>query len=311
MSIYYKRNAMCDYAMGNSPQSFYSAIGDLWILLYGNKKDKAPKMIAVVSEVDNITDYSRKAPLPNEENALGMAYKLINLYGDIAFISFRYIKGNFNECKDFYGNTITLNELFLKYKNSGLDVINSSTKKYVNQYTSSGFHDWQRKELGYMIIATDFDLIGLNAKLEPEVVYELKRSKKYNWTPYPDDYNNFQLLYNFCQIANIDFILVFNRYYENNNGTQGDDLSIISAFYFVLDDLLFSYKQLGSFAPVDLLNKRILSVMRIKHKLCPYCRGTLVIKKGKYGKSDFYACPNYNVSCNGYIASVNEVDKRL
>lgn len=44
-----------------------------------------------------------------------------------------------------------------------------------------------------------------------------------------------------------------------------------------------------------------------ENPVCPHCGAVLDRKPGKYGKSDFYACPNFNNGCKGYIISVNNV----
>ena len=311
---FYKNNAMCDFAHKNRPNTFYSAIGNLWILLYGNKNDKNPKLIALVSEVNNNEDYNSNHPLPNENDALQVANMLKEIYNEhLPFLSFRYKKGSFSSCKNLYGEDISLEQLYSFYKKVGLDIIDKKTNKGVNQYTSSDFHDWQRTNLGNNIIATDFDLIGLNDEKKPEVIYELKRSTftVRTWNPFPDDFNNFELLFNFCSKADIDFILIFNHYEKHPDGTQSDDLSLLGVYFFVRDGVYFSYKKLGECSNKYLLDKQVLYKYRIVHKKCPYCGAQLSLRKGKYNKSDFYACPNYNISCKGFICSINEVDSRL
>ncbi len=261
---FYKYNALCEYANEQSPEHFYFANNDVWILLYGNKADKAAKVLALVSEVDNDNDYNSTTFLEKERVAADMVKYLWEKSKDITCIAFRYMKGSFSECRSLRGAVLTLEELYEKFKNSGLEVASSKAGKDVNKYTSGDFHDWQRENMGSKIIVTDFDLIGLDDNGRPEVVYELKRSKRHidKWVPYPDDFSNFEMLMGFCDRAKLDFLLVFNHYSQNGE-RQKDDLTALAAFYFKTTSTgVLQHIKIGKYTPDKLIDKTILEKYR-------------------------------------------------
>jgi hypothetical protein len=108
-------------------------------------------------------------------------------------------------------------ELAESYGQIGLSVSNSATKKYLNELTSSAYHNWQRSSLGSELTVSDIDLWRIDDKGNPVVIFELKRSfiDLYKWVPYGDDYKNFRLISNICNNSGVEFKIVYNQRIKN------------------------------------------------------------------------------------------------
>lgn len=120
-----------------------------------------------------------------------------------------------------------LSEMFGSF---GLPVSNTHTAKYLNDATSSAFHKWQRSSLGAALMVSDIDLWRLSDAGNPELVFELKRSyiDLSKWKPYPDDYRNFKLISNLCNLAGIQFKIIYNQRLTNPFNDKIDKLKIFS-----------------------------------------------------------------------------------
>ena len=102
-----------------------------------------------------------------------------------------------------------LSEIFADY---GLPISDSGTDKYLNDKSSSAYHNWQRECLGRDLTVSDIDSWRINEATKPEIIYELKRSyySLSRWQPFTDDYNNFKLLSNLCNLTSLRFKIVYN-----------------------------------------------------------------------------------------------------
>src|SRR5690606_23313522 len=89
---------------------------------------------------------------------------------------------------------------------------NNTTAKYLNDKTSSAYHNWQRNSLGRGITVSDIDLYRVSENGTPKVIYELKRSyySLERWNPFRDDYSNFKLISNLCNKAGLEFKIIYN-----------------------------------------------------------------------------------------------------
>jgi len=88
----------------------------------------------------------------------------------------------------------------------------SGNAKPINSATSNPYHDWQQQEFAGLKVS-DIDLIRLDQHLQEAVeIVELKRSfiSLASWNPYPDDYNNFELVRKFVSPAKAKFTIAYN-----------------------------------------------------------------------------------------------------
>ena len=92
------------------------------------------------------------------------------------------------------------------------------------------------------IKVTDIDLFRMGeATGEIEAIYELKRSRYGldQWSPYPNDFTNFNVLLALAEAVGARFRIVYNVYdYEDgpNGHRRNDDASRISTFSYSRQD---------------------------------------------------------------------------
>jgi len=214
MKSYYKGNALYKYIAGNKLERFSYVTGNLWQLVYGNNNCE-PKVLVTVSgvsesEYGNINKQEIKADTQLKVLALekGITCLFVQFRSDIEFIESIMISS------DIQNDTlkqISLEELRERFNNCGLSVSNTQTGKYLNDKTSSAYHNWQRSSLGRNITVSDIDLWISNKEMKFFAVCELKRSKIAieNWEPYTDDYRNFQLIHNLIN-PKYKFFIIYN-----------------------------------------------------------------------------------------------------
>ena len=212
---YYKSNAIYDYLMSKKVEKYKFVVGNAWQLVYGDS-DCQPLLLVFavgvpVSELGFI-------PSKNEEEG----YRLLEETANKAKLPVIYLRfacdvesitqvvisdGSFNYSTI---NIELLHGIFSKY---GLPTSASGTNKYLNDRTSSAYHDWQRKKLGSRITVSDIDLWKVDISNNPEIVFELKRSyyELERWKPFIDDYRNFCLISNLCKRANLGFKILYNQ----------------------------------------------------------------------------------------------------
>jgi len=189
---YYKSNAIYDYINENKLPQFKFVVGNAWQLVYGdNNCNPLLSVFAAgvsLKEIDN---------LPSQDEI--EAYKLLLSAGANANIPVIYVRfacdadqiDNVRVSDDtFVYSTLTMPELSELFKSFGLAVSNTRTGKYLNDRTSSAYHNWQRNSLGTALTVSDIDLWRLSNLGKPERVFELKRSyyDLKRWQPFPDDF---------------------------------------------------------------------------------------------------------------------------
>lgn len=230
---YYQTNNIYKYIIDNSLTNFKFTSGNLWQLVYGDSHCN-PKLLAIVSGV-NSTEFKNSYFSKTEQEAFNLLAKISDKTGlPLRFIRFitdtRIVQEvlSFKKGQGSY-EILGLNQLKESFRQEGLPVSNSSTNKYLNDATSSAYHNWQRNELGRDLKVSDFDLWRVNSNDYPIELYELKRSfiPLQRWQPYRDDYNNFNLIYNVIKDLEINFKIVYNLRTKN---PWNDDVSLLKIF---------------------------------------------------------------------------------
>ncbi len=252
---FYTGNAIYDYIKQNNLDYFF-CVKNSWTLIYGDSKSD-PKLFAFVKKVNDL-----ESKLSEEEvNQLEKAKKIAeNLSLPFIFICFQdnsnelYVqRNNKKEKVTFEG----LKDIFSRFNLSNPGV----PFKPLNQYSSSLYHDWQRKNLGNITVS-DLDLVKFDQDDIIEII-ELKRSKKQlrYWTPYEDDFPNFKLIINaiFNSKRKINFSIYYNLLREDRDRIRTEDISLIKVFNFEIPSRKqeidpSKYTLVGCFRPKDLLN---------------------------------------------------------
>ena len=223
---YYSDNAFYKYIRENSITNFEYHSGDTWQLVYGNANAE-PKLLVLVFAVKQ---ERLLAPLNNDEkNAIQRMVEISRKSG-LKFISFR-----FNEETSLLQDVAiftkkgpkiypiqSLKDFYAKY---GLPINELITTKNINDKSSSPYQDWQRTHLGKDLKVIDLDLFKIYNE-EIVAIYELKRSyyDVEKWNPYPQDYNNFRMLFNLGQLCKIPVYIAYNKRTKN---PSNDDISKI------------------------------------------------------------------------------------
>lgn len=262
MGDYYKSNAIYD-ALNVTTHNFQWVSGNSWLLVYGNKSNNEAKVLVLThgkswNEQSNIIStlkfLAKKLKIP--------IFKIV--FDDSENTSITSI--------DFYSSLtslkeiITLDKLKSKFKDIGLDIIDGTCDKYLNDKTSSAYHKWQRNSLGNKIIVSDLDLIRVNKDKEPIEFIELKRSTASvsTWKPYRDDFVNFNLIDHISQQTKIPLFIVYNRMIKDNSTKiiSKDIHDPISIFSFTKNnyksvEIDYSFEK---FVSGDYLNKTNLTI---------------------------------------------------
>lgn len=228
---YYIGNAIYDELLANSVQHFRFVTGNAWQLVYGDE-DCNPLLLVYARGVKSI-DYESPLSAVDKE---GMDFlRSLSEVTGLPFIGIKFCT-DINEIEEVLLTTNgiaakrkSLSELKMFFSEHGLPITNSSTVKYLNDKTSSAYHKWQRESLGKSLMVSDIDLYKINTSGLPTTLYELKRSyyPLEKWVPFSDDYNNFKLLYNLCEISNMKLKILYN---VRTKSPFFDDPSIIKLF---------------------------------------------------------------------------------
>lgn len=214
MEEYYKTNAIYE-TLDSIEHDFLWVSGNAWLLVYGNKNDQKAKVLVLThgtswKKQEDVIKFlkflSKRLRIP--------IYKI--MFDDSVDTSISEIA--FSTILEDDGEMYFLNELKNIFKNAGLNIIDGSCDKYLNDKISSAYHKWQRTSLGNKIIVSDIDLIRMDEKKqEPIELIELKRStaKVTDWKPYRDDFANFNLIDTISKQTNIPLTIVYNRMIKN------------------------------------------------------------------------------------------------
>ena len=196
------------YPSGDGPFVFP---GDkAWIFVYSNRDPI--RTLAVAFVVTGLADPADEVELRRLNSARQVARVLADAcnasFGEIRFVS--------------DGNGITelrLNEVLLSddelrnwFAGCGLQVNQGRVEKPVNLRMASSFSQWQRDNLGGIIV-TDIDLVRTRVSDGGvELIYELKRShySLENWSPFSSDFPNFNVLSQVASAAGAKFRILYN-----------------------------------------------------------------------------------------------------
>ncbi|MBR0485616.1 MAG: hypothetical protein IJJ69_12735, partial [Oscillospiraceae bacterium] len=224
----YEGNEIYNYIRSHGLHQYCFLVKNQWILLYGDMQG-VPRMLAFVSETSALDSEFSEEERENGNRVCKIARQL-----HLPFVAVRFVQNCQKVCIWLNGNwqTMTYPELKQVYQNFGI-VQSGTAGKSVNQYTSSSYHDWQRNQLG-KIIVTDLDLIKLKNDDSIASIIELKRSKIAldQWTPYRNDYPNFALTVNAIVHSGkkIPFYLYYNIMHDGTAGHRTEDISEIKVF---------------------------------------------------------------------------------
>lgn len=229
---YYKSNALYEYITANNIQHFKFVVGNAWQLVYGDNGCNPLVLIFAVGV--------SHAELNNKpSNAEKEAFNLLAITGQKANLPVRFIRfpsdvaevESVNVCDSTFNyKEVSMPELSAMFGSFGLPVSNTKTAKYLNDRTSSAYHNWQRNSLGAALTVSDIDLWRINQAGDPEIVFELKRSyyDLARWKPFADDYRNFKLISNLCNKANMQFKIIYNQRIKNPFQDKIDRLKIFT-----------------------------------------------------------------------------------
>ena len=216
---YYTDNKLYQF-LRNTYKFKFSDI-NVWELIYGDKFSN-PKLLVLVAGIHMEDSYKNLYDIFDKES-----YACLKYLSEKSGLPFVYFA---EQCGEF--RKLTLNELKEIFQTYDLPIKDSTTQKYLNDRTSSAYHNWQRDNLGDEITVSDIDLWVMHPNSNiPIAILEIKRSKipLDSWTPYKDDYPNFKLISNLCNVSNIKFKIV---YYHMGEGTtyRPEDISKVKVF---------------------------------------------------------------------------------
>lgn len=203
----------------------------MWQLVYGDANCN-PKLLVLASGV-NSNSYRPELSTDEQE-----AFTVLQQISEKSGIPLRVVKFNIDlqEVSEVITykmgeqpQRVSMDGLRNLFSLDGVPVSNTPTRKYLNDASSSAYHNWQRESLGRNLKVSDFDLWKMDAYGNPIELYELKRSfiSLERWQPYTDDYNNFRLIYNVLRGTNVTFKIVYNVRRKN---PWFDDVSYLKLF---------------------------------------------------------------------------------
>lgn len=229
---YYKSNAVYEYISANNLTKFSFVTGNAWQLVYGNNSCEPLVLIFAVG----VPLAALNAAPSNDEKE---AFNLLSVAGANAKLPVRYIRFacDVDEVKTvcvsdhtFIYSSLSMQQLSALFGSFGLPVSDTQTTKYLNDKTSGTYHNWQRSSLGAALTVSDIDLWRLNKNGNPEFIFELKRSyyDLHHWKPFADDYRNFMLISNFCNMAGLQFRIIYNQRIKSPFEDKIDKLKIFT-----------------------------------------------------------------------------------
>jgi hypothetical protein len=228
---YYKSNALYDYLKENQYTQYKFTSGDLWQLIYGDNNCD-PKLLVLASGVDHKQYLNNLSQ--NEKEGLQLLKKVSEITQiPLRFVRFIIDSEEVDEVITFRNDEkpikVKMNQLKDLFHQEGLPVSDSATDKYLNDASSSAYHNWQRNSLGRDIKVSDFDLWKVDHNGKPIELYELKRSYYAldRWKPFSDDYSNFRLIHKVVAPVGIHFKIVYNVRTKN---PWNDNISKLKIF---------------------------------------------------------------------------------
>lgn len=218
---YYQTNAVYEGLRGIE-HDFLWVSGNAWTLIYGDSNATPRAVVLVVGlswqESPNVLKLMKKI-----SSVAGLPF--FSVCFDDSSSEIETVNVTFNQ--DDLGE-ISLSELKHLFAKIGLPVKQGQARKYVNDATSSAYHNWQRDSLG-AIVVSDIDLFRKGGGGFPAEIIELKRSyySLEKWRPFSDDYMNFNLLLNLANACGIRLKIAYNVRHKN---PFYDDVSSLTVF---------------------------------------------------------------------------------
>lgn len=210
---YYRSNAVYDRLANTPNPPFLWISGDAWFLVYGDGMGN-PRLLAFVATQHYRYD-KRLILLAQSVSRLShLPLVYIQFDGNAAAINeVRFAQYQVDVAAQFENvNVATLKD---KFKQFGLPVQEGVCQKAINDKSSSAYHHWQRCALGRNMVVSDVDLIRFtenNGMIHATEIVELKRAyiALDKWSPYPDDYPNFDLIAKLCEKLGIKMRIAYN-----------------------------------------------------------------------------------------------------
>ena len=221
------------YPNGGGP--FIWSTGKSWIYAYSNRNPVRP---LVVSFVVAGSEYPIDEVGLRRLNTGRLAARNLAAASNARFCELRFID-RLDGTKEVRLDQERIRHRALRqwFADSGLTVYSGSVGKAVNSEMPSWFSEWQRKWLGGIIII-DLDLMRIcEADGSVEVIYESKRSKIpfHSWSPFREDYPNFDVASHVASACGARFRIVYNFYSETEDGQpRVDDASRVALFSYSL-----------------------------------------------------------------------------
>lgn len=238
---YYKTNAVYKLLESAKQHPFVWVSGNAWMLIYGDQSATPKALVLAFGKSWSVQkDIVKTARDISSESGTPLFFvKFDDAANSIDRVDFARYGQQFCE--------ITLDELKDEFEKMGLPVKSGICGKSVNDTVSSAYHKWQRNSLG-AIKVTDIDLIRLNTEGKPIEAIELKRSFSplQEWSPYPDDFVNFNLLLALCNKSAMKMTIAYNV--RKTKPVFDDDASKFALFSYADVN---SPKRIGQFSYND------------------------------------------------------------
>lgn len=224
---YYKSNAIYDELTKHPQPELLWPHENSWFLVYANR-EATPKLIAYIlgktAAADTARTKQREITIRNLASKAALPFTKI-VFDDTA----ESISTVLVTTGDTDEQVLSLEGLKNLFETTGLPVISGQCGKAINDAASSAYHIWQRRQLG-AITVSDIDLVRIDPRTSDAVEFiELKRSfyELSNWTPFADDYPNFDALVKVAQKADCRFSIAYNR---RTKSPWHDDPSLVRIF---------------------------------------------------------------------------------
>jgi len=255
MSVgYYVGNGVYKYLIKSEDRDkFFWTSGNLWLLVYGDENFD-PKVLTVAS-----AGRLGKTTAIEEKKAVRVA-RLITEGTEVPINFVRFDPEKDMEKVQYWEPgmknipEISSEKLKSRLMMYGLKMNGAMAHKRINDRSSSPYHDWQRKNMGDSVIATDIDLLRHDGNRLTEII-ELKRSYKdiEEWEPYQKDYKNFILLSKLAGKKNVGFYIVYNK---RTKEPFFDDVSKLKIFEF--DHRMPEYWRLLGYRTIEQFAKNMI-----------------------------------------------------
>lgn len=210
---YYRSNAVYDRLASTSNHNFLWISGDAWFLIYGDGMGN-PRLLAFVATHHYRYDKRLILMAQSMSRLSNLPLVYIQFDGDATVIDeVRFAQYQVDVSAVF--KTVDAEELKCKFKQFGIPVQEGLCQKAINDKSSSAYHNWQRRSLGRNMVVSDVDLIRVtekNGMIQATEIVELKRSyiPLDTWTPFADDYPNFDLIAKLCEKLGIKMHIAYN-----------------------------------------------------------------------------------------------------